>query len=50
MDEYYKITRNDISYEQTRDSQLEMIFGSDYKFITKLEEQQLYSITVYHKI
>ena len=46
MDDYYKITRNDVSYNPERDVNLESLFGTDDKFITKINEIQCYSITI----
>ena len=45
----YKITRNEISYNPARDPQMETMFGNDTKFITKVNDNKCYSITLYLK-
>ena len=45
----YKITRNEISYNPARDPHMEETFGNDTKFITKVNDNKCYSITLYLK-
>ena len=40
------MSRNDLSHDPDRDEQLEVLFGTDYKFVTKLKERKLYSTTI----
>ena len=49
INNYYKIQRSDISYDPARDHELEILFGDDYKYITKDPDNPFMSLCLYLK-